>query len=223
LAALRIALLGGSDSLRASKRSVIEADSKMHVVFDSDGFGVLPQDFLNVNFDVAIIEQRLGAQSAFDFIKFVHSLAKVNQETVGRILVGSQFNETELRLLAIESGAVDCVFVSDGISSLIEKISLCSEPNPDYAIRELVPQLANLNISQEGFQNAAVALDTLDSKETQVLKAFCELKSVADIAKQTQISKVKVEAALAKIQTLLMLDTRSQLVLRMYRLGALAL
>jgi 1-acyl-sn-glycerol-3-phosphate acyltransferase len=137
----------------------------------------------------------------------------------GRLYKG----RTGIARLAIESGAVDCVFVSDGISSLIEKISLCSEPYPDYAIRELVPQFEDLNISQEGFQNASVALDTLESKETQVLKAFCQLKSIADIAKQTQISKVKVEEVLTKIQTLLMLDTRSQLVLRMYRFGALAL
>jgi DNA-binding CsgD family transcriptional regulator len=87
----------------------------------------------------------------------------------------------------------------------------------------LLPELGALTISQEGFQNASVALDTLDKKDTLVLKSFCQLKSIPDIAVAASVSQSKVVATLTKIQKLLMLDTRSQLFLRMYRLGALAL
>jgi DNA-binding NarL/FixJ family response regulator len=223
LASLRVALLGGSDSLRAAKRSVLEAGAKCQIVFDSDGHGLLPQDFLEVNYDVAIVEQRLGNQSAFDYIRALHALAVVNQETIGRILIGSQFDETQLRVTAIEAGAVDCVFVSDGIESLIEKVLACSDVNADFAIRELLPQLGDLTINQEGYQNASVALDTLDSKEAKVVKSFCQLKDLAEIASDSGLSKVKVNATLLRVQKLLVLQTRSQLLLRMYRLGALAL
>lgn len=219
---IRVALLGGSETLRAAKRVVLSTRPNTKVVFDSDGFGILPQDFLNVNFDVAIIEQRLGSQTAFEFTKVFQALSNMRQEQMGRILVSAQFHETQLRLLAIEAGAVDCVFVSDGIETLVEKVFLCAEIDPDFAIRELVPELGNLTISQEGFQNAAVALDTLDAKEAKVLKAFCQMKSTSEIAVATSVPKIKVTMTLNKIQKLLMLDTRSQLMLRMYRLGALA-
>jgi hypothetical protein len=63
----------------------------------------------------------------------------------------------------------------------------------------------------------------LDKKDTLVLKSFCQLKSIPDIAVASSVSQSKVVATLNKIQKLLMLDTRSQLILRMYRLGALAL
>ena len=218
-----MALLGGSDSLRAAKRAVLETGTKCQIVFDSDGHGLLPQHFLDVNFDVAIIEQRLGNQSAFNYIRALHALAVVNQETIGRILVGSQFDETQLRITAIEAGAVDCAFVSDGMESLISKVLACSDVNADFAIRELLPQLGDLTISQEGFQNAAVALDTLDSKESKVVRSFCQLKDISEIATDSGLSKVKVNATLLKVQKLLVLQTRSQLLLRMYRLGALAL
>ena len=220
---IRVALVGGSEALRSAKRVALSSMPNTKVIFDSDGFGLLPQDFLNVNFDVAIVEQRLGSQGAFEFIKISHSLANINKDELGRFLVAAQFNENQLRLLAIEAGAVDCVFVSDGIESLVEKVSLCALADPDFAIRELLPELGALTISQEGFQNASVALDTLDKKDTLVLKSFCQLKSIPDIAVAASVSQSKVVATLNKIQKLLMLDTRSQLLLRMYRLGALAL
>lgn len=220
---LRVALLGGSDSLRASKRAVLETGGKCQIVFDSDGHGLLQQEFLDVNFDVAIIEQRLAGQSAFDFIRALHALAVVNQESVGRILVGTQFDETQLRISAIEAGAVDCVFISDGVEALVKKVLACSDVNSDFAIRELLPQLGELTISQEGFQNASLALDTLDSLEAKVVRSFCQLKSLSVIGLDSGLSKVKVNAVLIRVQKLLTLDTRSQLLLRMYRLGALAL
>ena len=222
MATLRVALLGGSESLRSAKRAVLEAESKCQIVFDSDGHGLLPQDFLEVNYDVAIVEQRLGNQSAFDYIRALHALAIVNQETIGRILVGSQFDETQLRVTAIEAGAVDCVFVSDGIESLLSKVLACSDPYADFAIRELLPQLGDLTISQEGFQNASVALDVLDAKEAKVVRSFCQLKDLSEIVKDAGLSKVKVNVTLTRVQRLLVLQTRSQLLLRMYRLGALA-
>lgn len=209
--------------LRSAKRVVLESVGKCQIVFDSDGHGLLPQDFLEVNYDVAIVEQRLGNQSAFDFIRALHALAVVKQEIIGRILVGSQFDETQLRVLAIEAGAVDCVFVSDGVESLLAKVLACKDVYADFAIRELLPHLGGLTVSQEGFQNASTALDTLDSKEVKVIKSFCQLKDVAAIAIDSGLSKVKVNATLLKVQRLLVLETRSQLLLRMHRLGALAL
>ena len=218
-----MALLGGSDSLRAAKRAVLETVRDVQIVFDSEGYGLLPQDFREVNFDVAIIEQRLNAMSAFDFIRILHTISAMDMEAAGRMLVASQFHDTQLRLTAIEAGAVDCIFISDGAESLVEKVSLCSNPDADFAIRELIPVLGELTISQEGFQNAAVALDALDKTDEKVLKAFCQLKSDSEISTAAGISKVKVRASLLKVQKILMLDTRSQLMLRMYRLGALAL
>ena len=223
MATLRIALLGGSDSSRAAKRSALETGAKGQVVFDSDGHGLLPQQFLEVNYDVAIVEQRLGSQSAFDYIRALHALAVVSQENIGRILVGSQFHETQLRLTAIEAGAVDCVFVSDGFDSLIEKVGACRDLYVDFAIREMLTKLGDLTISQEGFQSAAIALDTLSKSESQVVKAFCELKSIPEISTASGLSIVRVNNTLNKVQRLLLLFTRSQLLLRMYRLGALAL
>ena len=219
----RVALLGGSDAMRKAKRAVLELQTNLQIVYDSDGFGLLPQDFRDINFDIAIIEQRLDDQSAFDFVRTYHSLAAMEAGLGRQFLISSQFYETQLRLAAIESGAVDCVFVSDGPQSMVEKVTQCITPDADFGIRELLPELRNLTISQDGFQSATVALDTLDSSEAKVLKAFCQLKNDSEIAKSTDLSVVKVRSILAKVQKLLLLDTKSQLLLRMYRLGALAL
>lgn len=218
-----MALLGGSDSLRAARRAILDTEASVQIVYDSDGFGLLPQDFREVNFDVAIIEQRLGSQSAFDFIKILHTLAAMDQSALGRLLIASQFHETELRVRAIEAGAVDCVFVSDGAASLITKVSKCADTETDFAIREIVPLLGERKVDQKGFQLAALSLDTLDKSGTRVLKAFCQLKSDAEIAMAAGVPKAKVKTTLLAIQKLLLLNTRSQLLLKMYRLGALAL
>ncbi len=223
MAVIRVALLGGSDSLRAAKRAILDTEASVQIVYDSDGFGLLPQDFREVNFDVAIIEQRLGSQSAFDFVKILHTLAAMDQSALGRLLIASQFHETELRVMAIEAGAVDCVFVSDGAASLITKTVKCSDTEADFAIRELVPILDEQKVTQEGFQLAALSLDTLDISATKVLKAFCQLKTDSEIAMAAGVPKLKVKTTLLAIQKLLLLNTRSQLLLKMYRLGALAL
>ena len=223
MAVIRVALLGGSDSLRAAKRAILDTEASVQIVYDSDGFGLLPQDFREVNFDVAIIEQRLGSQSAFDFVKILHTLAAMDQSALGRILIASQFHETELRVMAIEAGAVDCVFVSDGAASLITKTVKCLDAEADFAIREIVPILDEQKVTQEGFQLAALSLDTLDISATKVLKAFCQLKTDSEIAMAAGVPKLKVKTTLLAIQKLLLLNTRSQLLLKMYRLGALAL
>jgi DNA-binding NarL/FixJ family response regulator len=220
---LRIALVGGSDSLRKSRRTILESTAAFRVIYDNDGFGLKSQDLLDVNFDVLIIEQRLDSVSAFDFIKAMHALARVTGTEVGRILIATQFNDLQLRLTAVEAGAVDCVFVSDGIDSLVEKIQKCSEKETDFAMRELLPELDSLTVSKDQYQNAAVALDSLDTKEAKVLRAFCELKTDSQIAVSASVPKLKVRNTLVKVQNLLMLDTRSQLLLKMHSLGALAL
>jgi hypothetical protein len=68
LSTTRVALVGGSDALRRARRLALEAKTSIQVIFDSDAFDLLPQDLLEVNFDVAIIEHRLSNQTGFDFV-----------------------------------------------------------------------------------------------------------------------------------------------------------
>jgi DNA-binding NarL/FixJ family response regulator len=222
-AVLRIALVGGSDSLRASRRTLLESQPQFKIIYDSDGFGLKPQDLLEVNFDLLILDQRLDSSTAFDFIKLLHAIARVGAIEVGRILVSSQFSDRQLRLSAIEAGAVDCMFISDGIQVLLDKVHNCVEKETDFAIRELLTDIESLKISQDQYQNAAVALDTLDAKEAKILRSFCELKTDSQISVAASVPKLKVKTTLLKVQNLLMLDTRSQLLLKMHSLGALAL
>jgi DNA-binding NarL/FixJ family response regulator len=137
--------------------------------------------------------------------------------------VSSQFSDRQLRLSAIEAGAVDCMFISDGIQVLLDKVHNCVEKETDFAIRELLTDIESLKISQDQYQNAAVALDTLDAKEAKILRSFCELKTDSQISVAASVPKLKVKTTLLKVQNLLMLDTRSQLLLKMHSLGALAL
>jgi DNA-binding NarL/FixJ family response regulator len=197
--------------------------SHFKVVFDSDGFALHPADLINVNFDVAVLELRLEAQSALDFIRTMFVMAKGQNQSVGRLLITTQFSDHQLRVDAIRAGAVDCVFVSDGIQSLISKIELCADEHTDYAMRELLQSLSPAGLGQKDFQQASVALDTLDEKEAKVLRGFCELKNDSEIASAVHVPKLKVRQSLDKVQRLLLLDTRSQLLLKMFELGALAL
>jgi len=220
---LRIALVGGSDSLRKSRRTLFESQPLLKIIYDSAGFGLMPQDLLEVNFDLLLIDQRLDSITAFDFVKSLHALARVSSVELGRILISSQFSELQLRINAIEAGAVDCVFISDGIPALLEKVSKCSEPEADFAIRELLGQIDSVKINKEQYQDATVGLDSLDVKEAKILRAFCELKTDSEIAMAASVPKARVRATLLMVQNLLMLDTRSQLLLKMHSLGALAL
>ena len=220
---IRVALVGGSDALRASRRAILSTAEHIKVIHDSDGFGLTPAELVEVNFDVAVIELRLEGQSALEYIRTMFVFAKIAKQTFGRLLIATQFSDEKLRLEAIQAGAVDAVFVSDGMQSLISKIDLCADEYADYAMRELLPTLPKPELSKEEYQQVSVALDTLDVKEAKVLKGFCELKTDSQISSAVPVPKLKVRQTLAKVQNLLLLDTRSQLLLKMFSLGALAL
>jgi DNA-binding NarL/FixJ family response regulator len=220
---LRVAQIGGSPTIRKARRDALESGQVAQVVYSGDGFNFTPQELLDLNFDVAVIDHRLPKSSAFQFVIAAQSLAKVSGIDLGRIVVSSQFYELDLRLAAVEAGAVDCVFVEAGIQRFIETISGCQDVDADFGIREILSEIPQRDVSEAEYQMAAVALDTLDAKESSIVKAFCELKTDAQIAQSTQVPKLKVRNTILKVQNLLMLNTRSQLLLKLTRLGALAL
>jgi DNA-binding NarL/FixJ family response regulator len=197
--------------------------SHLKVVHDSDGFGLTPEQLVEINFDVAVIELRLEGQSALDYLKSMYVLAKIQGQSFGRVLIASRFSDDALRLHAIRAGAVDAVFVSDGMESLLLKIEQSFDEYSDFAIRELAPTLDKQEVSTSDFQMISIALDTLEEKESLIVHGFCELKSDSEIASDVHVTKLKVRQTIAKVQNLLSLDTRSQLLLKMFDIGALAL
>ncbi len=209
--------------LRSARRFALEDTGSLKIVLDSDGFGLTPSETLSYNFDVAILDQRLPNFSAFDYVKAMQAMAKVDNLEIGRVLISATFEDLELRIQAIEAGAVDCVFVDEGIESLVAKVKLCQEVETDYAIRELLPVLTEGGIDQEDYAKASVAIDALDNKERLILENFCLLKTDSQIAQIVQVPKLKVKQTIAKVQSLLLLNTRSQLLLKLYRLGELTL
>lgn len=220
---IRVALVGGSEMLRSARRFALEDTGSLKIVLDSDGFGLTPSETLSYNFDVAILDRRLPNFSAFDYVKAMQAMAKVDNLEIGRVLISATFEDLELRIQAIEAGAVDCVFVDQGIESLVAKVKLCQEVETDYAIRELLPVLTEGEIDQEDYAKASVAIDALDNKERLILENFCLLKTDSQIAQIVQVPKLKVKQTIAKVQSLLLLNTRSQLLLKLYRLGELTL
>jgi len=220
---LRVALVGGHETIRQARRDFLESGNEIQVVHNSDGFGVQAQDLLALNFDVAVLEQRLPATTAFELINASHALARVAGEQLGRFLVSAQYSELSLRLSAIEAGAVDAVFVIEGLEVFQQRVVACAEPEADFGIREIFDQIPQSKVSAAEFASASVALDTLDVKEANIIRAFCELKTDAQIAQVTQVPKLKVRNTIHKVQNLLMLETRSQLLLKLSRFGALAL
>ncbi len=220
---IRVALVGGSEALRKSRRDILATLSQIKLVYDSDGFGVTPAQLIEVNFDVAVLELRLENQSALDFLKSMYVMANIQKQAFGRVLIATQFSDDMLRVQAIRAGAVDAVFISDGMHSMITKIQQCFDEHADFAIRELLPTLDKKEVSASDFQMISVSLDTLEAKEALILHGFCELKSDSEIASEVHVTKLKVRQTVAKIQNLLTLNTRSQLLLKMFEVGALAL
>ncbi len=220
---MRVAQLGGSATVRKARREALELGQIAQVIYDGDGFQFTTAQLLDLNFDVVIIDHRLPNTSAFDFVVAASALAKVTGVELGRILISSQYYELALRLEAVESGAVDCVFIEAGIEKFVSAVSACADPDTDFGIREILDQIPAGNVQEAEYRQAAVALDTLDAKEAAIIKGFCELKSDAQIAQSAQVPKLKVKNTLEKVQNLLMLNTRSQLLLKLTRLGALAL
>lgn len=220
-ALLRVALIGGSDMLRGARRVALEENSNLKVVLESDGFALSPTDLLAYSFDVAVLDQRLPSSAAFDYVKAMQSMAKVNSSDIGRILISATFQDVDLRIQAIESGAVDCVFVDQGIEAFVSAVKMCKEPEADYAIRELLPELKKGETDKEAYAKAATSIDSLDFKEQAILENFCLLKTDAQIAQTVQVPKLKVRQTITKVQNLLLLNTRSELLLKLCRLGAL--
>lgn len=219
----RVALIGGADAIRSARRLSLEANTNFQVVYDSDGFNFSPEQLLEVTFDVAVVDHRLSNLSAFDFIIASHALARVGSTEIGRILISSPFSDDELRLKAIEAGAVDCVFVAESLDVFLDKVAKSSDKDADFGIREILKNFSELTESAEMFTLASVAIDTLDAKEQLVIKNFYELKSDAQIAQVAQVPKLKVRNTIAKLQALMMLSTRSQLLLKLHRLNGLSL
>jgi DNA-binding NarL/FixJ family response regulator len=190
---IRVALVGGSEALRNSRREILATASYIKVVHDSDGFGLTPAQLGEVNFDVAVIELRLEDQSALQFLKSMFVTANIQKQSFGRILIASQFSDDALRLHAIRAGAVDAVFVSDGMDSMLKKIQHCIDEHTDFAIRELLPTLNKQEVSQSDLQMISVSLETLEDKEALILRGFCELKSDSVIASEVHVTKLKVQ------------------------------
>lgn len=220
---IRVALVGGSEALRKSRRDILATLSQLKVVHDSDGFGLSPNQLIEVNFDVAVIELRLEDQSALDYLKSMYVVANIQKQSFGRVLIATQFSDDTLRLHAIRAGAVDAVFVSDGMHSMLTKIQQCFDEYADFAIRELLPNLDKQEVSPSDLQMISVSLETLEEKEAVILHGFCELKSDSEIASEVHVTKLKVRQTVSKVQHLITLETRSQLLLKMFEVGALAL
>ncbi len=217
----RIALLGGSDAIRQARRETLERENNFTVVYDSDGFGLTQEAFLEITFDVAIIDQKLTSGSAYEFVSAIQAVAKVTGTELGRILISSTFSETPARLGAIEAGAVDAVFVSDGLSRFVDVIRAATDVDADFGIREIMPEVDTSLVDSDKYGFAERALDSLDEKESLVLRAFCDLKTDSQIAQLVKVPKLKVRTTLIKVQNLLMLNTRSQLLLLLRRLDAI--
>jgi DNA-binding NarL/FixJ family response regulator len=94
-ALLRVALIGGSDMLRGARRVALEENSNLKVVLESDGFALSPTDLLAYSFDVAVLDQRLPSSAAFDYVKAMQSMAKVNSSDIGRILISATFQDVD--------------------------------------------------------------------------------------------------------------------------------
>jgi len=220
---LRVALVGGTEAIRQARRDFLERTGEIQVVHNSDGFGILPQDLLAINFDVAVLDQRLPSTTAFDLINATHALSRVVAAPAGRFLISSPYAEVLIRLAAIEAGAVDAVFMSEGLEKFVEKVRDCADPEADFGIREIFDLIPHRKATAQEFASASVALDTLDEKEASIITAFCELKTDAEIAQVVKVPKLKVRNTIHKVQNLLMIETRSQLLLKLSRFGALAL
>ena len=220
---LRVAFIGGTEMLRTARRIALEENPNFKVVLDTDGFGLLAVHALSYDFDVAVLDLRLPNSSALDYVRAMHAMAKVNSADIGRILISATYSEPDLRLQAIRAGAVDCIFVEDGIESFVANVSLCKEPESDFAIRSLLPELPSGAVSEEEYASANVAIDTLDPKEQSILESFCALKTDSQIAQIAQVPKLKVRQTIKKVQNLLLLNTRSQLLLKLHELDALTL
>lgn len=220
---VRVAIVGGSEALRRSRREILSTDPNIKVIYDSDGFGLSPEDLIEINFDVAVIELRLNDSSALDYLKAAYIAADIHNFLFGRVLISAQFAQTSLRLEAIRAGAVDCVFIDEGMTGLISKINSAADEFCDFGIRQLLPTMAKAEVSAANFQALTLALDSLDDKEAKILRGFCELKTDAQIASAIHVPKLKVRKTLSKVQKLLSLNTRSQLLLKMFESGALAL
>lgn len=220
---LRVALVGGSEIIRATRRAALEAQSENQVVLDTDGFELTPEKMLGYDFDVAVIESRLPNFAAEDFVRALHALAKINSVKVGRVIITSMFEDASLRLVSIEAGAVDCVFLEQGIEHFLETVKRCEDIDADFGVREILENVEEGSITGEEFQKASIALDSLDEKEAAIVKQFCQLKTDAQIAQAVQVPKLKVRNTIEKVENLLLLSTRSQLLLKLRRLGALAL
>jgi len=218
---IRVALIGGSDALRQARREVLDRTSGIEVVYDSDSFALSQLAVLDLTFDVAIFDQRLSNISAYEFVSGVQSTAKVTGFELGRVLISSSFSDPKLRIAAIEAGAVDAVFVSDGLENFVEIVKLASVPDADFGAREVVHLVDEDLVDSDKYGFANNALESLDEKEVAILKNFCDLKTDSQIAQIVKVPKLKVRTTLVKVQNLLMLNTRSQLMLMLKKLGAI--
>ncbi|MFM8927006.1 MAG: hypothetical protein ACKOFA_02250 [Rhodoluna sp.] len=220
---LRVALIGGSELIRATRRAALEANPAVQVILATDGFNLSPDELINYQFDVAVLEMRLPVSPAFEFTRAIQALGKVNSVEVGRVLISAVYEDLGLRRSAIAAGAVDCIFLEQGITRFVESVESCSEVDADFGVRQILESIPEGSVDSTDFQKAAVALDALDEKEAAIIKQFCLLKTDSQIAQSVQVPKLKVKSTITKAQNLLLLSTRSQLLLRLRELGALTL
>ena len=216
---IRVALVGGSETIRSARRSRLEIDEQIQVVHNSDGFGLTPENLLQLNFDVAVLDAKLPSIPTQEYIRGVHTLANMHNSEIGRLLISASYKDPQSRLEAIEAGAVDLFSLEDGLEKVVELVKAASLVDADFGIREVLGAVDIGSVSKEQFSRASIALDTLDEKEKAIIKGFFELKTDTQLAQSVQVPKLKVRNTITKFQNLLLLHTRSQLLLELTRLG----
>lgn len=216
---IRVALVGGSEIIRSARRSRLEIDEQIQIVHNSDGFGLTPENLLQLNFDVAIIDAKPPTVPVSDYLREVHTLANIHSSEVGRLLISASYKDPQSRLEAIEAGAVDLFSLEDGLEKVVELVKAAAAVDADFGIREVLSAVDIGSVSKEQFSRASIALDSLDEKEKAIIKGFFELKTDTQLAQSVQVPKLKVRNTIIKFQNLLLLHTRSQLLLELTRLG----
>jgi DNA-binding NarL/FixJ family response regulator len=218
---IRVGLVFGTKLMLEARKLLLETQPDLDIVYQQTDGALASEEILNVDVDVALVDNRLTSMSGSDFVR---RFLRRNQGTEARLpsfILTGPFNSAAMELESIRCGASDFVTEEDSVEELIEVIRKSRDLERTTDFGNLAVFFAQAGIDAGSNKRWLLRLTGLSEQEAKVVEALPGLSNTSELPSRTGMTQTQVRWNLNSLQEKLGLSTRSQLALAFHESGLL--
>ncbi len=218
---IRVGLVFGTKLLLEARKLLLESQSDLDIVYQQTDGALASEEILNVDVDVALVDNRLTSMSGSDFVR---RFLRRNQGTEARLpsfILTGPFNSAAMHLESIRCGASDFVTEEDSAEELIKVIRNSRDLERTTDFGGLADFFAQNGIESGSNKRWLLRLTSLNEQESTVVQALAGLSNTSELTARTGLTQTQVRWNLNSLQEKLGLSSRSQLALALHESGLL--